>query len=112
VASNELVHIALIRDDLPDLPGSMVVRTLMKSSPSTLAVVYSASGRAQLYDGSRAIPLELGTPAEASTRVRELRDALRVKNRERRYLQAFRAQHYEFLRKYAELKHKLEKMSK
>ena len=111
-ASNQTVHIALIKDELPDLPGTMVVRTLSKTSPATLAVIYSASGEAQLYEGSRVIKLELGTGGHAAARVQELREALRAKGRERRYLQAFRAQHYEFLRRYAEFKQKLETILK
>ncbi|HJZ85086.1 MAG TPA: response regulator [Polyangia bacterium] len=111
-ASNQVVHIALIKDELPDLPGTMVVRTLAKNSPGTIAVVFSQSGQAQLYDGSKVIPLDLGRGMQAVARVQELREALRAKGRERRYLQAFRAQHYEFLRRYAEFKQKLEKILK
>jgi DNA-binding NtrC family response regulator len=110
VASNEEVHIALIKESLPDLPGPMVVRTLMKNSPQTLAVVYAPGGKARLHDGSRSLILDIASPSDAVTRVQELREALRARSRERRYLQAFRAQHYEFLRRYAELKHKLQKM--
>ena len=75
-------------------------------------MIYSASGQAQLIEGSRVIPLELGEGAHAVARVQELREALRAKSRERRYLQAFRAQHYDFLRRYAEFKQKLEKILK
>jgi DNA-binding NtrC family response regulator len=109
-ASNGTVHIALVKETLPDLPGGIVVRSLVQSSPQTLAVVYSPSGHAELHDGSRTHVLELGGPEEAVARVEELREALRAKRRERRYLQAFRAQHYEFLRRYAELKSRIEKM--
>jgi DNA-binding NtrC family response regulator len=110
VASNEIVHIALIKEMMPDLPGAMVVRTLVRNSPQTLVVVYMPGGEARLHEGSRTIPVEMATPKEAVTRVQELREALRARQRERRFLQAFRAQHYEFLRRYAELKHKLEKL--
>ena len=110
VASNEIVHIALIKEMMPDLPGAMVVKTLVKNSPQTLAVVYMPGGDAKLYEGSRTIALEMPTPKEAVARVQELREALRARQRERRFLQAFRAQHYEFLRRYAELKHRLDKI--
>ena len=36
-----------------------------------------------------------------------LRSAFQAKAKERRYLQAFRAQHYEFLKRYAELKNRV-----
>jgi DNA-binding NtrC family response regulator len=110
VASNEIVHIALIKEMMPDLPGAMVVKTLIKNSPQTLAVVYMPGGGAKLYEGSRTIPIDMPTPKEAVARVQELREALRARQRERRFLQAFRAQHYEFLRRYAELKHRLDKI--
>jgi DNA-binding NtrC family response regulator len=110
VASGQTVHIALVEETLPDLPGSMVVRTLVKTSPATLAVTYGADGAARLFDGPREITIELGRGAQAVERVLELREGVRAKNRERRYLQAFKAQHYEFLRRYAELKQKMEKI--
>ena len=39
----------------------------------------------------------------------ELAEAWRVKARERRYAQAFRERHYDFLRRYVELKTKIER---
>jgi DNA-binding NtrC family response regulator len=110
MASNEIVHIALIKEMMPDLPSAMIVSTLFKNSPQTLAVVYTPGGEARLHEGTRTIPLEMPSPREAVARVQELREALRARQRERRFLQSFRAQHYEFLRRYAELKHKLEKI--
>ncbi len=109
-ASSEIVHIALVKEQLPDLPGHMVIKTLVQNSPQTLAVIFGPGGEAKLYDGSRTLDLELGAPREAVARVQELREALRARTRERRFLQAFRAQHYDFLRRYAELKHRLEKI--
>jgi len=38
----------------------------------------------------------------------ELADAWRAKAKERRYTQAFRERHYDFLRRYVELKTKIE----
>jgi DNA-binding NtrC family response regulator len=112
LASNEDVHVALIKETLPDLPGKMVVKTLAKTSPQTLTVVFAPDRReAHLFEGSRVIPLEMADAEQAVLRVQELRDAVRARNRERRYLQAFRAQHYDFLRKYAELKGKIERVS-
>ena len=42
-------------------------------------------------------------------RLDELADAWRAKARERRYTQAFRERHYDFLRRYVELKTKIER---
>jgi hypothetical protein len=37
----------------------------------------------------------------------EIREALRAKGKERRYLQAFRQRHFEFLQRYNSIKHRL-----
>jgi hypothetical protein len=42
-------------------------------------------------------------------RLDELAEAFRAKSRERRYIQSFRERHYDFLRKYVELKTKIER---
>jgi len=42
-------------------------------------------------------------------RLDQLAEAWRVKARERRYTQAFRERHYDFLRRYVELKTKIER---
>jgi hypothetical protein len=42
-------------------------------------------------------------------RLDELSEAWRVKAKERRYLQAFREKHYDFLRRYVEIKTKIER---
>jgi hypothetical protein len=42
-------------------------------------------------------------------RLDELSEAWRVKTKERRYLQAFREKHYDFLRRFVEIKTKIER---
>ena len=42
-------------------------------------------------------------------RLDQLAEAWRVKARERRYTQAFRERHYDFLRRYVELRTKIER---
>jgi CheY-like chemotaxis protein len=48
-------------------------------------------------------------PAQLIARLDELAEAFRVKVRERRYTQAFRERHYDFLRRYVELKLKIDR---
>ena len=48
-------------------------------------------------------------PSSSLDRLDELAEAWRVKARERRYTQAFREKHYDFLRRYVELKTKIER---
>ena len=45
-------------------------------------------------------------------RIDELREAFRRKSRERRYLAAFRQENYELLKRYADLKQRLQRAAK
>ena len=45
-------------------------------------------------------------------RIDELREAFRRKSRERRYLASFRQENYELLKRYAELKQRLQRAGK
>ena len=60
IAGREKYQIALIKDALPDLPGSMVVRSIKAQSPEALVLLYTAPGNGQagsmqVMEGSRAI---------------------------------------------------------
>jgi DNA-binding NtrC family response regulator len=118
VATGGRFQIALVRDTLPDLPGSMVVSALKGQSPETITILYSKPGvrpgRAEVIEGSRAIVLvpEFSNVKQLSERLDELRAAFTAKSRERRYLAAFRQQNYELLKRYAELKQKLARAAK
>ena len=115
-------HIALVRDNLPDLPGTMIVNTLRAQSPETITILFSRpgaprpgtrarAGKVEVIEGSRAIPLvpEFSEAAQLIARLDELRQAFVAKSRERRYLAAFRQQNYELLRRFADLKQKLKR---
>ena len=103
------VAIALVRQQLPDLPSSMVVSTIRSQSPETVVVVYSRPserpGRADLVDGSRTFQLvaELPDPSVIIGRLDELRQAQLARTRERRALVSFRQENYDLLRQLAEL---------
>lgn len=110
-------QLALVRDTLPDLTGSMVVSALKAQSPDTITILYSRPeaqpGRAEVIEYSRAIALlpEFTHAEQLVERFDELRQAFRLKARERRHLAAFRQEHYELLRRYAELKLRLQRNS-
>jgi DNA-binding NtrC family response regulator len=118
VASAGRFQLALVCESLPDLPGSMVVNALKAQSPDTITILYSRpgqrAGRAQVIEGSKAIAFvpEFKDARQMVERIDELRDAFRVKSRERRYLGAFRQQNYELLKRYAELKQRLARAAK
>jgi DNA-binding NtrC family response regulator len=106
-------QIALVRDALPDLPGSMVVNTLKAQAPDMITILYSrpgnGPGRADVIEGSKAIALvpEFSEAQQMIGRIDELREAFRRKSRERRYLAAFRQENYELLKRYADLKQRI-----
>lgn len=113
-ASRERFHIALVRATLPDLPGTMVIRTIKSQAPETLTLLYRAPaegrpGVVEVMEGSKSIPFlpEFKSPSQLLERLGELRDASQATERERRHLAAFRQQHFDLLRRFAELKHRL-----
>jgi len=111
--SNTAFHMAIIAETLPDLPGSMVVRSVKAQSPDTLVLQYSGpgpGGRVDIVETTRTIPViaEFTGVEQLAARLEELAEAFRAKARERQYTQAFRERHYDFLRRYVELKLKID----
>lgn len=113
VCTNRGFHIVMVANELPDLPGSMVVRSIKTQSPELVAISFSPppGGMVEIVESTRSIPVvkEWNDPAQLVERLGELADAFRAKSRERRYTQAFRERHYDFLRKYVELKSKIDR---
>jgi two-component system, OmpR family, response regulator len=109
-------QIVIVKEDLPDLPGSMVVNTVRASSPEAITLLYSPPGQSgrpgevKLVDASRTMTLVTGygEPGQLVAPLNEIREALRQKLHERRYLQAFRQRHFEFLQRYNALKQRLQ----
>ncbi len=115
LAGRRRYQIALICDQLPDLPGSMVLSAFKQQSPETITILYSRPGvkpgKADIVDGARVIPIvaELSDARQIVGRIDELREAGRRTARERRYLAQFRQDNYELLKKYSDLKQKLQR---
>jgi two-component system, OmpR family, response regulator len=108
-------QIVIVKEDLPDLPGSMVVHTVKSSAPEAVTMLYTPPGRSgragevKLVDTNRVMNLISGyaDPEQLVAPLGEIREALRQKAKERRYLQAFRHRHYEFLQRYNGIKQRL-----
>jgi PleD family two-component response regulator len=108
-------QIVLVKEQLPDLPGSMVVKTVRAGTPEAVTLLYSpparpgTSGEVKMVDASRVMNLVSNyTDAEQLVApLNEIREGLRQKTKERRYLQAFRQRNYEFLQRYALLKQRI-----
>lgn len=104
-------QIALVGPTLPDLPSSLIMKTLKAQAPETTVIAYEPNGRLDIVEQSRAISIvpKFTAAAQLAERLDELADAHRAKLKERRYLSAFRERHYEFLRKLSDLRKKIER---
>jgi len=107
-------HYAMIAEDVSDLPARTIAKTIRSQRPDTVVLTFlgpSENGHVNLVDatGNRPLLAPFSEPAQLVGRLDELAEAWRAKTRERRYTQAFRERHYDFLRKYVELKTKVER---
>ena len=107
-------HVLVLKDVLPDLPVTMVVKTVKASSPDVVALVFTPPseegvGEIKMMDQSRLITLvsSFSDPGQLVGALSEVREALRKKSRERRYLSVFRKQHFQFLKRYNLIKQKI-----
>ncbi len=111
--TSQRFQIVMVSEELPDLPGSMVVRSIKTQNPEMVAITFRPppGGRVEIVESTRTIPVvpQLDDPSQLLGRLDELAEAFRAKSRERRYAQAFRERHYDFLRKYVELKSKIDR---
>jgi CheY-like chemotaxis protein len=107
-------HYAMIAEDTSDLPATTIARTIRNQHPDTVVLTFlgpSDNGHVDLVEqvGSRRIVKPFSEAKQLIDRLDDLAEAWRAKARERRYTQAFRERHYDFLRRYVELKTKIER---
>src|SRR5262249_17810898 len=107
-------HYAMVAEDVSDLPAKTIAGTTRNQHPATGGPSFlgpSATGHVDLAEtaGTRRIVQAFRQAKQLIDRLDELAEAWRVKARERRYTQAFRERHYDFLRRYVELKTKIER---
>ncbi|HEX5059806.1 MAG TPA: response regulator [Kofleriaceae bacterium] len=113
ISSGEF-HYAMIAEDVSDLPAKTIAKTIRTQRPDTVVLTFlgpSDNGHVHLIDatGSKPILKPFTDPKQLISRLDELAEAWRAKTKERRYTQAFREKHYDFLRKYVELKTKIDR---
>lgn len=108
-------QIVLVKDPLPDLPARLVTANVKKASPDSVNIVYSpdsavASGEVTLVEGSRPMQLlaSYSGPEQLVPSLTEVREGIRQKLKERRYLQAFRQKHLEFLHRYNNVRQRVQ----
>ena len=107
-------HYAMIAQDVSDLPATTLARTIRGQHPDTVVLTFlgpSENGKVELVEttGTRVIVKPFTDARQLLDRLDELAEAWRAKTRERRYTQSFREKHYDFLRRYVELKTKIDR---
>jgi DNA-binding NtrC family response regulator len=112
--STERFHYAMVAEDISDLPAKTIARTIRNQHPDTVVLTFlgpAENGHVDLVEttGTRTIIKPFSDAKQLIARLDELAEAWRAKARERRYTQAFRERHYDFLRRYVELKVKIER---
>jgi DNA-binding NtrC family response regulator len=112
--SSEVFHYAMVAEDITDLPATTIARTIRNQHPDTVVLTFlgpADNGRVELVEthGTRPLIKPFSDAQQLIDRLDELAEAWRIKARERRYTQAFREKHYDFLRRYVELKTKIDR---
>jgi DNA-binding NtrC family response regulator len=107
-------HYAMVAEDVTDLPARTIARTMRNQHPETVVLTFlgpAENGRVELVEtaGQRPIVQPFTSAQQLLDRLGDLAEAWRIKARERRYAQAFRERHYDFLRRYVELRTKIER---
>ncbi len=112
-ASTFSFQIVAVREELMDLPGHMVLKSAQAQQTETLGLLYSAaSGKAERYEaGTPTRAWAFAGPDDLVKALAELVDELATRNEERRFMQAFRGEHGAFLKRFAELKVRLDGLS-
>jgi DNA-binding NtrC family response regulator len=112
--SSSLFHYAMIAQDISDLPATTIARTIRNQHPDTVVLTFlgpSDNGHVELVEthGTRPVVKPFTEASQLVARLDDLAAAWRAKAKERRYTQAFRERHYDFLRRYVEIKTKIER---
>jgi CheY-like chemotaxis protein len=112
--STHKFHFVLISDELSDLPASMVIQTVRSQNPEAIALVFRGPGPGGYVNlvetvGQRAVVQPFTEAGDLASRLDELAEGFRAKTRERRYTQNFREKHYDFLRRYVDIKLKVDR---
>jgi len=110
--------VLVAKENLPDLTGSMVVNTIKASVPSLVAMVFAPptpghAGEVRISDQSRLHVLlpKFVAPSELVAQLTEVREALRRKSLERRYVKIFQTQYMQVLQKCHRLKQAVDKLT-
>ncbi len=111
--------VLVAKESLPDLTGSMVVKSIKATVPTLIAMVFAPpspnrAGEVRIADQSRLHVLvpNFVASSELVTQLGEVRAALLRKARERRYVKIFQNQHTDILQKCHKLKQEIDRRAK
>ena len=111
---SQKIDIVAARKELPDLSGSMVLRSIQAHRGEVLGLLYSADGDGQIERMEHGQSGEAERPFRGAEhlveRIGGLAEELGNLAQERRFIQAFRNDHEDFMRRYAELKSKIDRL--
>ena len=113
-ASTFNFQIVAVRQQLSDLPGDMVLRSAQAQQTQLLGLLYAPGndGRAERYEAqkvTRSFPCS--GPADLVRCLEELVGEISARREERRYMTAFRGEHGAFLKRFAELKVRIDSLT-
>jgi DNA-binding response OmpR family regulator len=112
--STQPFHYAMVAEDISDLPATTIARTIRNQHADTVVLTFlgpSDNGKVDLVEtnGTRSLVKPFNDAKQLVARLGDLAEAWRAKAKERRYTQAFREKHYDFLRRYVEIKTKIDR---
>jgi DNA-binding NtrC family response regulator len=117
-ASLQPPMVIVAKENLPDLTGTMVVKTIKATVPSLIAMVFAPprpgeAGQVRIADQSRLHVLlpQFVAPGELVAQLSEVRDAITRKARERRYLKIFQSQFMNLLERCNKLKQRADALT-
>jgi len=114
-ASTFSFQIVAVCEQLIDLPGQMLIKSIQSQKNKPLGVLYSTvgPGHIDLYEDGRETDSErpFNGPSHLIEKLDMVVKDLATMQQERRYLHAFRSDHGEFLKRYAELKVRIDSLS-
>jgi DNA-binding NtrC family response regulator len=109
-------NMVMVSNDLVDLPASIVVKSIASQNSGITCIRFSGPGTGGTisivtnteHSKETAVVPNFRNLDDLVVQFNELKAAFRLRERERRYVREFRQRHYEFLRKYLELKAKID----
>jgi len=113
-ASTFSFQIVAARRALSDLPGDMLLRSAQAQQTQTLGLVYEpgSDGRAERFEGGKSTKSwSCGGPEDIVRCMQELVAEIAQRREERRFMQAFRSDHGAFLKRFAELKVRIDALT-